>query len=343
MRARRWPLLLALLLLLPLAAYAVFWFVAAGRVRDGVDAWIAEQAGRGVAVNHAGLRVDGFPFWMRLRARDVSLAREDGLTLGTDGLLIETRPWDFARYAFKLEENQRLSWDDRGGRQPGSLTAREAVGRFALAEGRFQGGEATFSELKLLRDQPEALGSLDRLAVGYQLPPQPPREGADPAFTVTLDGAGLLLPVEVPGLSRAVERVTAAATLKGVPPASLQREAVAAWSLDGGTVDVTNLAVAWGPLGLSGDGTLALDRELQPLAAATLKLVGAERLIDALAAGGAVRAKDAPLIKLGLGFLTKPEGPNNTPTVTAPLAVQNGAVFLGPVKLATMPRVEWPE
>jgi hypothetical protein len=59
-----------------------------------------------------------------------------------------------------------------------------------------------------------------------------------------------------------------------------------------------------------------------------------------MTASGKMKAGDAQLAKIALGLLAKP-GADGVSRVTAPLTIQNGQLFLGPVRLAPMPRFTW--
>src|SRR5579883_2594905 len=55
------------------AAYSGFWWIAAGRIADGVAAWAAEAKADGLAVTWRDLRVAGYPLWFRVELADFAL------------------------------------------------------------------------------------------------------------------------------------------------------------------------------------------------------------------------------------------------------------------------------
>ncbi len=112
-----------------------------------------------------------------------------------------------------------------------------------------------------------------------------------------------------------------------------------AWSNDGGTVEIAALSADWGPLGLGLGGTLALDPDLQPIASFSANITGFTETLTALAATRVVKPSSAALASIGLGLLAKPEGPNNAPTVTVPVTIQNGLVYLSSFKLTKLPKL----
>ncbi|MEE9194263.1 MAG: DUF2125 domain-containing protein, partial [Alphaproteobacteria bacterium] len=99
------------------------------------------------------------------------------------------------------------------------------------------------------------------------------------------------------------------------------------------------LKVHWGPLNFSATGTLALDQDLQPLLAMTATITGFNETIDALAAARAIKARDATVAKMLLSLLAKRPGGGGPAELKIPLTVQDGKLFVGPVALMKVPRL----
>ncbi|MGC2413068.1 MAG: DUF2125 domain-containing protein, partial [Stellaceae bacterium] len=104
--------------------------------------------------------------------------------------------------------------------------------------------------------------------------------------------------------------------------------------------ELDHLALRWGTLGVTGSGTLALDHDLQPIGAFSGAVEGYDALMSALVAAGRMRAGDARLARLALGMLAKP-GPDGRPEIATSFTIQNGEMYLGPVKLGKVPRIDW--
>jgi hypothetical protein len=125
---------------------------------------------------------------------------------------------------------------------------------------------------------------------------------------------------------------------------SFSRAAATAWRDTGGTVEITALELRWGPLNVVAIGTMALDENLQPLAALTATITGFNETIDALTAAGTIPQNEADSAKALLNLLAKPPrllgGP---PEIAVPLTIQNQRLSLGPVALMMLPPIEWPD
>lgn len=115
----------------------------------------------------------------------------------------------------------------------------------------------------------------------------------------------------------------------------------AAWRDGGGTLEVRRFAVGWGPLGLTGSATLALDAQLQPMGDANVRIVGAAETVDALAAAHilAPRAAQAAGGVLAL-FARAPEG-GGPPQVEVPLTLRDRTLALGGFPLVRIPVWVW--
>ncbi len=99
----------------------------------------------------------------------------------------------------------------------------------------------------------------------------------------------------------------AAAVLGGIPPGPLVA-VLAGWRDDGGTVEVRHIGLTYGPLALAGDGTAALDADLQPIGAFTTRLEGFFETVDVCARRASSASQDAVTAKMVLGVLSKRNG-----------------------------------
>jgi Uncharacterized protein conserved in bacteria (DUF2125) len=217
------------------------------------------------------------------------------------------------------------------------VTAQAVAGDIAVPA---EGG-ATIS---LSLNEP-TLAAIVRLAakkfdLTVKLPAHPPQNHTEPAFTAMADLRGLNLPDVPAPLRNPVDQVSLTATMMGAIQPGPARRAADAWRATGGTLELERIALHWGTLSISGSGTLALDQDLQPIGALSGSIEGADELMNALVAAGRMRANDARMAHMALTMLAKP-GPNGHPEISTSLTIQNGAMFLGPVKLGPAPRIPW--
>ena len=140
-------------------------------------------------------------------------------------------------------------------------------------------------------------------------------------------------------LGGAIQRVGLHLQLMGKPPVAWDAAGIRAWRDAGGTVNLPDIALQWGQLDLSGNGTLALDADAQPEGAFTAHLTGFEQALDSLAAAGWIKMSAASIAKLAMGIAAHP-GPDGRPQVDAPVTIQNRHISLGPAKLGQVPELK---
>ena len=342
---RRKLLILAALVLVA-ASYGSYWYSVAELVRGGILDWSTARRAEGFTVGWDRYAVGGFPFLLRVTIERPIFGQsgiEPGYTAQAPILVGEARPWALDRWRLTATRGARLAI------QPGPARPAVTVAANALA-GTVQPGEGGDAAS---RPGTAVALSADGIAVVGPIPLAIAHAGAQttiPAHAVanhletwlsaSLSLTGVTLPQAVQPLGDTIDRLAAAVAVKGTIPGGPHREALAAWRDDGGTLEIASFDLVWGNLRLGAKGTLALDAALQPVGALTALIRGYNDIVDALAVAGSVRAGDAALAKLALGFLAK-EGPDGAYEISAPLTLQNGYAFLGPARLARLPVFTW--
>jgi hypothetical protein len=127
-----------------------------------------------------------------------------------------------------------------------------------------------------------------------------------------------------------------------VPPEPLPH-ALAAWSNEGGYLDLTQLKANWEAItDVSIDGSIALDRQLQPMASLTARLRDYGELIDWLESIGVLQQGQALPTKLALGAMTRPAADGSGEAESQiPITIQDGYLSVGAIKVAQIPRLAW--
>lgn len=336
--ARRLGMAAAILGGLALAAHSVWWWIAARAVEDGVQAWIVDQQARGVRIEHAGLSVGGWPLAIRASA-DRPVIERPGLSWSGERLTAEASPYDVSVITVSLPGTHRLRMSDAAG-ATSELTARAGgAGTVTLAgSGEPLATALTFTDLLLT---PPAGGATPfrRLDVAASRPALPPASHQDTGLTVSLAASDITLTGgAAESLGATMQRATLALRVQGHPP-PLHRTAIAAWSRDGGTVEIDAADLGWGPLNVALAGTLALDAGLQPTAAMSAEVRGAEQTLSAFQ--NRLRPNQVTAARTVLAMLSRPPEGGGPPVLRAPLTIQNGGVYVGPLKVAPMPHIPW--
>ncbi len=171
------------------------------------------------------------------------------------------------------------------------------------------------------------------------IPKTPPADYLQPFLGFDLTATNITLPEGQRAVTTApIETLTARGAVMGpVPMAPDIGQALAGWANAGGVLELKAISFAQAPLEAVGEGTLALDKAWQPLGALTLRALGVTETVDLLASQGLLDEHNAKTAKIMIQSLAKPNNAGR-PQVDLSLSLQQGYLWLGPIKLARLPR-----
>lgn len=337
---RRRKRLAIAILIVPLlcAGYTGIWFYAAHRIRNALPAWAASMHKQHLDLQWRSLRVAGFPLAFRLSFADMQVHdRDPGFTgdLHLPVLSASARPW--SPRVWRLVIPGGLTATAGKAADGPVVTAPAASGNIVVS--------GTGSTLWLAVSRPTLKKGTVQYAARYAglwfiIPPHPPKGHDEPAIGIALDLRDLTLPAAPPPLPNPIDEVSFGVTLMGPIPPGRPREAAAAWSEAGGTLEVDRAAVRWGDLYIAGNGTVALDRNLQPIAAFSTGVEGYDQLMKTLVADGRIRPGAADLAQTALAFFAKP-APDGKQQIKTSFRIQNGEMYLGPAPIGPAPHLDW--
>jgi hypothetical protein len=351
--ARRFAVVAGAVVAVLAVAYVALWFVVADGLCDSVAAWSAARRDEGYRVEYTDLGLGGFPARIEAIFESPSVAAAgDRPAWAWRGpvAVVRLRPWDPQTVDIDLSGAHGLDWVWAGRPVAFAGTAGHLAATVGLVDGQFRElkllgadidltgdtGRLAAATIKLALRRHSAIGDLDR------------DDGAPtPSVSLGLAARDLHLPdaADLP-LGPAIAGLAAELDLFGTPHGASPADALAKWRDDGGTIDVKKLRIDYGPLALAGEGTLALDRKMQPIGAFTTDIKGFFETVDALRHRGLIRDRAAIMAKLILGVMAKRD-PNGSAgggarILSLPLTIQNRVVSVGPVPLATLPPIVWP-
>lgn len=320
------------LLLVLLGGYGLWWHSLTTRLRADLDHWVADRAAAGWKITTGAVAVGGFPLHVVM-------------TLSAPGVEDPTgNAWQGPPLTVALPLlNPRHPHLDAPGRHvftlngidPIDMSAAQAsadlvIDDHGLGEASIDLGTASAKALRVDRVSLQ----LQHLADGKVA-----HDVSSWGLRLSLDN--LVLPNDPRLLfGSLLPALRLEARLQGSLSGGSVSQILTAWRDDGGTVEVDSASVAWPPLALSGKGTLALDRDLQPMLASSCNIRGLFEAIDALTRSGVVRPKDAGMVKLVFGLMMKPDK-NGAQALSVPVTIQNRVLSIGPAKLFELPVLTW--
>jgi hypothetical protein len=339
-RSTRSGLVAAVPLLVLFGAYAAYWWIVAGRIEDGVVAWRKSIQTRNIDASWRRLHIDGFPFDLRVELQDATL-RDRALSpapeLWLPVLTGSARPWNFNVWQLTAPEGLAANLAAASGRPQLKLAAKTGNGTVALGpEGK------TLLWLNFRDVGAEAGGRvpIQSAVTWITLPASPPQAHTEPSLGLAFDLRKIHLPASPPSFTDMIDQAAFGVTVKGAVPDGPLVQAIAAWRDAGGTVELDNLHLEWGGVGVNATGTVALDQDLQPMGAFSGGIEGFGAILKALVEAGRLDTEQAALAQIALTAFAKP-GLDGKPQIKTSFTIQNGEMFLGPVKLGAAPRIVW--
>ncbi|HEY1385052.1 MAG TPA: DUF2125 domain-containing protein [Dongiaceae bacterium] len=335
--------------LVPLAAllggYYAYWRYVARQLEAGVAAWADEQRAQGNEVAFAWDGIGGFPFQFTATFRDPAIRwHTPQAEIAWQGAAVdaEMAPWNLREIRVRSDGAQdgtlHLAADASGWR----LTTTSFVGVVGLhPTGALRDLTVALQQPDLTQPNGSALAG-GKATWTLDLPEMPPADFKAPLARVALELEAMAVPAGVRLLTEdPVQLLAFDATIKGPMPPPPLKEALASWRDAGGVVDVTRFNFVQGPLGLTGNATVALDADLQPEGAGTVTATGLGDAVEILIRDGFIPPDRALAARATVKALEKP-GPTGKPQATIGLSVQNRTVSFGPVPLFALQRIEWP-
>lgn len=323
-----------------LAGLTAAWLVAGAALDRAADDWRAGVTARGGVVATAdSASGGGFPFTARRRFT--------GVTMQDGGWRLSAAEVD-ASYSLLRPDEAALTLRHVEAVGPdGNLsTAAQLDVAASLAQRPLAGGGGLPQRL-IARATAAAWRDwrAESLTADMRFADPPPADHSQPGLILSLTADDIAPPPALAALVGPVEtkgRGSLEATLNGSPPAPVPA-ALEAWRSDGGVVELTRATLDYGPLRASGDGTLALDRDLQWIGAGSLRIAGADAALAHAAQqnGGLLRPQDLRQARQIVAMLTQPDPQDGTPRLTLPLSSQGGRLFVGPFQVAKLPRIIW--
>lgn len=338
---KRWIIGGALLLAALSAAYAGYWFWLAQTLQQNLALWIDQQRAMGYRMAYAAGDPHGFPLAVAIGLRDIvveSPPDQAPWRLSTTSKTLSLAPW--APLTLRIGES--------GDPLPCNLTWTAGGRDYELA----LDGLDTRLQLSTQGDPPAIemnSGSLDVRENGQAIAGVTQAAGAVdflPAASHTESSIEFRLSARDVTIQGAVSQneqtrdLLLAGQVKGPVPLGPLPAALAAWSRDGGRIDLTAFNATWeAATELSGDGTVALDGQLQPIAALSAVVRGYNEAIDAAVARGLMTPAQGTAAKFWLA--ARAEKDERGLKVKLPLTLQDGFLSMGPIKLAQVPRIAW--
>ncbi len=332
-------------------AYSVYWQQLASGIETGIHDWFSERRDDGWDATFDSIIVDGFPFALTATISLPRLARPGRWSWAGPSVTGEAWPWRPGEWVVSAPGHHDGSIIADGKTIELSARLRQARGLVIVAGGRLRHAEVTIEDARVREIKNDGVSTLQRLILTLRepSPASAPAGSSDvskerpaPTLAAELDIIDLTLAEALATpLGRTVDTAAVRLRLLGRIGGGERASALAAWRDDGGILEVEELVLESGSLELEADGTIALDADLQPLAAFTARIRGFNDAVDKLTAANVIRRGTATAAKLVLGALAKVPADGGRREITAPITVQEQKIFIGPLSVGRVPTIRW--
>ncbi len=330
-------------LLAAAAIYAGAWFLIARQVETLSEQWIETQRRQGWTVSYQPMQVRGFPSWPQIELKDVQVAAplsDGGWVWTAETATVVPLSLDLTQFSVLTPGRQTFRAPGQDG-APWTITAFTAVTKLGLDSRRqLQSTDLTFGDLELLDPGGLPVFGAARLNVALGLADGPSSPDMPYARFVAAADA-IRLAADTRPFSRSIPALRLDVDMLGAMTPGRLSDALDDWREDGGTLEVRRFLLDWPPLRIDADGTLALDQDLQPIAAFSTRISGFNETLDALVADGRVSAGDAQSATLILNLLAQRPDDGGAPEIAVPVSVQDRRLSVGPIEVMDVPEVRW--
>ena len=336
MKPRRWVWLAAAAGLLAAADTALWWSAERALSRGFAD-WVQAMAAQGLTATAGPARLGGWPLSATMTLPALSLRAAGGASLRVEPAVLSLSALHPRSLRVTLPGMVAA-------RAPGlpPADASAAVWSVEMPFDRPGMTEMDARDLRVGLLQPNGQERVTTAALAHL---QVSAQAAGTRYDGSAQSIGLPspLPGEVQPLGPRLASLAFEAVVRGDLSAfTLNAATLAAWRDAGGAVEVSRLALGYGPLGLSGQGRFRLDAQLQPEGEASLRIIGYAQTIQALVGAKLLSAHAATAAGAVLGLLARPPEGGGASQVQTTASLLDGVLTVAGFPLLRVANVAWP-
>ncbi len=325
--------------------YVMLWFYMAGQLSDSVERWAAERRASGQFAKMEARVAGGFPLKLRVAVDEPEVggrSRTASWAWIPPPMEIEVGLFSWSRPVFRMSGRHEIAvFTGEGEQQSYAGEIEQLVGQVGLVDGKAQDIVLFIGNMQLAGDGPLPYRATE-LDIEIDIPPPEKDKPEAASLRVNIAGRDLIAPPLAPTpLGPRMRRLDAQMALMGKLEGKRLIEALQLWSARGGVLEIEQLDVIWGPLGLAGNATLALDGDMQPEGALGARMTGVFRALDAFADAGVMPVGAASFAKVVLGSLARTDPTTGRQVLDVAVTLQERTLYVGKVRIGRLPVIDW--
>lgn len=328
--------------------YSALWFVIGLQMKNSISNWVTEQSAQGWKAEYKKIDMAGFPWQWRFKVKKPILSRASGeiqFYWAGPYIQLEIRPWDIKNIKFQTDGEHKLTYTEPKIISPITLDMEVGQGELKLNK---NGKLTHFSfamENTFAKNTSAEHYRVKRLDWRLSLN-KPVASKEKPHQVSTFDLKAELLGLTLPnsfksGLGPTINRITLSANFRGNARGNTLKQAFSSWASSGGSFDLENFEIHWSKIFAKANGTFALDSALQPIAVLSGTITGYNLALKSMVDAGLIKPNLAMVARFALRGMSNFFGSRKGDKITLSLAIQDGYLHLGPVKLIKLPKIIW--
>lgn len=336
-RRLKWALIVVFVLAVLSLVYSSWWFIIASQFEKSVDIWIEQQRDQGILITYKKRSQTGFPGSVKLTVLVPHLEKPNqmGGSWSSDTLKLSLKPWAFNTLEFDLSGQHQWKLNKQTGVKTFEGNAEKWRGMLMLKDGVADQVIVNLSGLKI-----NDLSANDTFKITETEISLLDISSDVPSFKIRIRDMEMPERVQLP-LGRNVRHIDAKGYVTGRFQVEHWPYVLASWRDEGGTVDFKLFDIDYPPLRVRGDGTLALDTQMQPVGAFAVKAGGVFATVDALYNKGLIPIGMLFATKIALGVLSKKSEDGKNSYLDMSLTLQDRTLYAGTLKLLKFAPIRW--
>jgi hypothetical protein len=341
-------------------AYSAYWLVLLNHMRYTVGVFIEARHQQGINITYDKISYAGFPYRFEIDLLNPVISRPAAakpFKWTSPRLLVESLAWN-PGHMVVLTETSKLEVDNTplghiemniNGGKASIITA--GAGNIKRASAVADTFSLTYSSspdkvISASHSEVHLRTELDFPKEPESAEPKGPPLYGPPLYGPPLYGIAFsFADLRIAGLRAnpfgdKITLLQAQLELRGMTEPARAAKQMAAWRDRGGVLEMPQFALQWGGFDAKASGTLALDKEMRPLASFVVKVKGWEPLPDYLREAKFIDRELSDDISATLGVIVQTSSIEDEGRVTIPIAVQDGRLFFGPLPLLRVPSID---
>tara|TARA_A100001037_G_scaffold25837_1_gene21037 strand:+ start:9818 stop:10867 length:1050 start_codon:yes stop_codon:yes gene_type:complete len=325
-------------------AYYCGWMYVAFKIESGFSNLKEKYNTTDLQINHKDIEISGFPWGWCLKIERPRLKIKNRFLWTTSLLKINLKSWDYKSFKFQTFGSHQAHIYKNNSLKHIKAKMNTGVGQLRLDQfGKIQ--EIKFSVKENIIQIPSSNQiRFKKLSGSVHLNKKHATKNdinQSPSVKLEIDLSSLVIPKTfLPKMENKIAEIKLSTDLHGRLEGSNLKNILTNWTKHGGVIEINKMMLNWGELNFFGNGTFALDENLQPIAALSAKITGQNATINSMVVAGLIKARTGMLLNFLTNAMTNKKRAKNQ-AIKISLAVQDGFLYLGPIKFFKIPEIRW--